>query len=75
MGYTIDPSLVIRDQGPSIGTYRDRDIPEWMDKAGQRFIYDRIAVNDSDGTTPLSQLRPDEFVVAPGLIYRLATQS
>ena len=69
----IDASLDITDKGPSIGTYLDRDIPEWFDKAGERFIYDRIAVNDTDGATPLAQLRPDEFVVAPGLIYRRAS--
>lgn len=69
----IDASLVITGNGPSIGTYRDRDIPDWFDKAGERFIYDRIAMNDTDGTTSLAQLRPDEFVVAPGLIYRRAS--
>jgi hypothetical protein len=67
---SIDPSLTITDQGPSIGTYRGRDIPDWLDKAGQRFAYDRPAMQDRDGTTPLAQLRPDEFVIAPGLIYR-----
>lgn len=66
----IDPNLTITDRGPSIGTYQGRDIPDWLDKAGQRFAYDRPAMQDRDGTTPLAQLRPDEFVVAPGLIYR-----
>jgi hypothetical protein len=69
---SLHPSLVITDRGPSIGTYKGRDIPEWLDKAGERFGYDRIAMEDRDGTTPLAQLRPDEFVVAPGLIYRRA---
>jgi hypothetical protein len=70
---TLDPSLTITDRGPSIGTYRGQDIPAWLDKAGERFSYDRPAMEDSDGTTPLAQLRPDEFVVAPGLIYRRAS--
>jgi len=69
----IDASLVITDKGPPVGTYREMSIPAWFDKAGQRFTYDRIALEDSDGTTPLAQLRPDEFVVAPGLIYRRAS--
>lgn len=58
------------NEGPSIGTYKDRDIPEWRMSDGQRFEYDRIALEDHDGAVPLSQLRPDEFVMAPGLIYR-----
>lgn len=70
MAYTVDPSRIITDRGPSIGTYRDRDIPEWMDQGGTRYFYDRPALQDSDGTVPLAQLRPDEFVVAPGVIYR-----
>lgn len=68
----IDPALRVTAEGPSIGTYRDRPIPEWMNKAGERFNYDRIAIEDEDGGCPLSQMRPDEFMVAPGLIYRRA---
>lgn len=62
----------VSSQSPSIGTYRDRDVPDWIEKDGIRFLYDRIALEDSDGTTPLAQLRSDEFVIAPGLIYRRA---
>jgi hypothetical protein len=69
----IHPSLRITDTGPAIGTYRGRKIAEWIDRAGERFLYDRPAVEDADGGVPLSQLRSDEFVVAPGLIYRRAT--
>lgn len=54
------------------GTYRGKDIPRYVDspERGGRFQFDRIAYNDPDGSTPLSQLRSDEFVVYPGLIYR-----
>ena len=69
----VDPSLILGDRGPSIGTYRDYQIAEWIMKCGERFNYDRIAWEDEHGGCPLAQLRPDEFVVAPGLIYRRAT--
>jgi hypothetical protein len=69
----IDPSLILSDRGPSIGIYRDYQIAEWIMKCGERFDYDRIAMEDEHGAVPLAQLRDDEFVVAPGLIYRRAT--
>jgi hypothetical protein len=65
-------AIRIQGAGPSIGTYRGRDIHDWIDKDGQRFSYNRIAFEDGDGTIALDQLRPDEFVVSPGLIYRHA---
>lgn len=57
---------------PIIGTYKDYPIPEWIDapERGGRHTYDRIAIEDADGAVALSQLRSDEFVVCPGLIYR-----
>lgn len=59
---------------PLLGAYRDYPIPEWIDapKRGGRHIYDRIAIEDADGSVALRQLRDDEFVVCPGLIYRRA---
>lgn len=58
--------------GPSIGTYKGRDIPDWIDSPdrGGRHVYDRIAIEDRDGGVLLAQLGDDEFVVAPGLIYK-----
>lgn len=54
-------------KGPSIGTYRDRDIPSWIDARGGRYAYNRIW-DEKDGR--LAQLARDELVIAPGLIYR-----
>lgn len=72
----IDPSLVITERGPIVGSHRGRDIHAWMKQNDKYYDYDRVAHTDRDGGTPLSQLRADEFVVAPGLIYRLrASQS
>jgi hypothetical protein len=71
-GGAVTKSAEFTGRGPSLGTYRDRDIPEWINSDSGRFNYDRVAMEDRDGSVPLAQLRPDEFVVAPGLIYRRA---
>ena len=70
-----DKSEVSQTTAPIIGTYKDYPIPEWIDapERGGRHAYDRIAVEDADGGVALSQLRGDEFVVCPGLIYRRVT--
>lgn len=56
---------------PVIGTYRDRPILEWREWDGIRYRYDRPAMEDADGVR-LAQLRTDEVLVAPGLVYRRA---
>lgn len=60
-------------KGPSIGTYRDRDIPAWLNARGVHWVYDRIGALDKDGGFEMSQLARDELVIAPGLIYKLET--
>lgn len=57
------------EKGPSIGTYRERDIPSYIVYEDGRYEYDRIAV-ETDGGVELAQLAPNECVIAPGLIYR-----
>jgi len=59
-------------KGPSIGTYRDRDIPSWIDVRDGRYVYDRIW-DENDGW--LAQLSRDELVIVPGLIYRRETEA
>jgi len=61
---------VMTEKGPSIGTYKDREIPAYIITGGHRYEYDRIAVEGNDGGAELSQLGPNERVIAPGLIYR-----
>jgi hypothetical protein len=60
---------------PILGTYKGRPIPEWVDapERGGLYLYDRIAIEESDGSIALAQLRSDEFVVCPGLIYRMVS--
>jgi hypothetical protein len=55
---------------PIIGTYDDRPIPEWIERSGEKYTYNRPAQEDANGAVALAQLRPDEVVIAPGLIYR-----
>jgi hypothetical protein len=38
--------------------------------AGARYAMDRPAAKNADGSISMDQLRSDEIVVAPGLIYR-----
>lgn len=60
--------------GPVIGEYRDEDIHEWFtDHKGIKFQYIEIAKEDRYGGINLDQLRTDEVVVSPGLIYKRET--
>lgn len=60
------------ETSPVAGIYKGRPIPEWIDapERGGRHTFNRVAYEDPDGSVPLSQLRLDEFVTHPGLIYR-----
>ena len=57
-----------------IGAYQGRAIPAFIQARGGRFAFERIAIENKDGTVPLSQLRDDELMISPGLIYRKETQ-
>jgi hypothetical protein len=41
-----------------------------LEKDGTRYAFDRLASKDADGLVPLRQLRDDEVVAWPGVIYR-----
>lgn len=56
-------------KGPSIGMWRDRDIPAWLNARGGHYEFDRVGILD-DGGFEMSQLARDELVIAPGLIYK-----
>ena len=60
---------MVTAKGDSIGTYKERDIPGWIEARGDRYVYDRLW--DEKGGE-LSQLARDEVVIAPGLIYKIA---
>jgi hypothetical protein len=64
----------IVEHGPSCGSHYGLDIPAYIvTAAGAKSVFDRIAVEDDDGLVALSQLAPNECVIAPGLIYRDTT--
>ncbi len=60
---------MVTAKGDSIGTYKHRDIPGWIEARGNRYVYDRLWDEKSG---ELSQLARDELVIAPGLIYKSA---
>ena len=56
-------------KGNQIGNYLGRPIAEKIDTRNGTYVFDRIAEH-IDGEYPLSQLRKDELLIRPGLIYR-----
>ena len=59
------------EQGPPTGDkHKGRDIPAWIVAGGTRMAFDRVAVEVKGGGVDLAQMRRDECVIAPGLIYR-----
>ena len=54
---------------PSIGHYMGRPIFESIEVQNEAYIFDRIAQYVDDGY-PLDQLKQNELLVEPGLIYR-----
>ena len=63
--------MAITAKGSSIGTYKDRDIPAWIDARGGHYVYARLW-SETESGGELSQLARDELVIAPGLIYKLS---
>jgi hypothetical protein len=69
----VDPARKIVKLGRSIGKHMGRSIPAYyVTGDGVLHEFDRLAYTDENGGCPLSQLRADEGVIAPGLIYREA---
>jgi hypothetical protein len=64
---------MVMELGPSIGSYRERDIPAYVVDRDVRYEFDRVALEDRDGGVSLSQLADNECVIVPGLIYREAS--
>ena len=55
--------------GPSIGHYMGKPIFQSITGPDGTLVFDRIARCDEEGC-PLDQLKQDEVMMAPGLIYR-----
>jgi hypothetical protein len=67
--------FILRDVtsiGRSIGVYADRPIADTIvDEHGRRYVYAGIAPRRWNGQFDVDALRPGEFIVQPGLVYRL----
>jgi hypothetical protein len=59
----------VTKHGP-VRQYKSRSVYEYIESGGERWNFDRLAVVGHDGSVDLEQLRPDEVVIAPGVIYR-----
>jgi hypothetical protein len=58
--------------GPTVGFYRGRAIAESvMDRFGRRFSYAGVAPRCRNGQLDVEALNRGEFVVRPGLVYRM----
>ena len=58
-----------RVHGDTIGNFLGEPIYQSIQEDGKNYIFDRIADGDDEGYS-LFQLRKDEILVNPGLIYR-----
>lgn len=61
-----------RHMGRCVGIFAGHAIRELVvDGNGQRYVYVGIALRCQDGSIDVDALAPGEFIVPPGLIYRL----
>jgi hypothetical protein len=70
----VEYSIVVepRPTGPTIGVYNGLPIAERVvDHFGRRFAYVGVAGRRGSGQLDVTSLKPREFIVEPGLIYRL----
>jgi hypothetical protein len=64
----VDP----RPAGPAIGVYAERPFSASVaDSFGRRFAYAGVAPRRSNGQYDLGALRAGEFIMEPGLLYRI----
>ena len=61
-----------RPTGPSIGFYGDREIPaSVVDLFDRHYMYAGVAPRRWNGQFDIDALEPGEFIVLPGIVYRL----
>lgn len=58
-------------RGTQVGNYLGQPIYETITSRNGTYVFDRIAEN-IDGEFPLDQLKENELLIRPGLIYRPA---
>ena len=58
--------------GQSVGLYANREIPESVvDDFGRRYVFAGIAPRQWNGEFDVDALRTGEFILQPGLVYRI----
>lgn len=60
-----------KSYGPVIGSHLGKEIFKTVEDDYNTYIFDRIAEGDDEGY-PLNQLKKNEVLFEPGLIYRQA---
>lgn len=62
----LSPSRRVTGKGPSVGRYRDQDIPAWIECGdGTRHEFSHI-----QSSSQLKRLNFCESVIHPGLVYK-----
>jgi hypothetical protein len=66
----------VTPMGPTLGVYGDLAISEAViDRFGRRFIYAGVAPRCLNGQLDVGALRRGEFVLRPGLVYRMESMT
>ncbi len=61
-----------RPAGQSVGLYANREIPaSVIDDFGRQYVFAGIAPRRRNGDFDVDALRTGEFILKPGLVYRL----
>jgi len=61
----------VRPEGDVVGRLGDLPIPEQMiGEDGQHYVFEGVAVRRPSGRFDVRGLRPGEWIVRPGLVYR-----
>lgn len=63
--------MVKREYGEKIGSHLGKPIYKSITQYEKTYVFDRLAECDRDGC-PLDQLKKDEILFVPGLIYKAA---
>ncbi len=58
-----------RHFGPTIGSHLGKPIYQFFEEQDTRYVFDRLAECDDEGC-PLDQVKKDELLLNPGLIYK-----
>lgn len=61
---------MVKQKGPSVGTFKNADIPAYIETDRGWFTFDRTA--DTAEGFDMSHLRRNEVIIAPGLTYKAA---